>query len=394
MQQLKTVLVGLSGNLLSPVEGELRDFGAIVAASFLNVEAALATYRIPQTEKCLFVVELHGPDDIPLLSHLTDNFPGHPVLALSQAQDAATLLGAMRAGATQFVPLPMKAAELREALDRSSRQFGLRPSAGRFIAVTGVTEGCGATTIALNLASEANRLGAEQTLLIELGSRLGRLAVMLGVNPKYTTADLLDDINEIDMNGFRKAATPVREGLSVLPGAYQAISMSTPPVSAVLRLLAMARRTANLVVLDLAGSFDEVYFGVLSAVDDVVFVAEQKVPSVHSLMLLRDSLVSRGIHARPFHVINRYSEDMPGATLSEIRSLLPAAPLYPVRSDGRGVMESINLGKPLRDAAPNSPVLEDLGHLMEGIASGPIGAPRLPAHPNWLTRGLGMLFGR
>ncbi len=393
MQALKTVLINLSGNLLSAVEAELRDYGGTVDASFPDVDTALGHYRIPPAEKRLFVAELRGAEDVTRLSHLTDSFPDQPVLVMSQAQDAQTLLGAIRAGATQFVPLPMKPPELRDALDRTARQFGLRPSAGRLIAVTGVTEGCGATTIALNLASEAKRLGAEHTLLVELGGRIGRLAVILGVTPSYTNNDLLADVNAVDLDGLRKAIAPVCDGLSVLPGTYQTISTAAPSLSAVLRLLRMARKIADLVVLDLSGSFDEVFFGALKGADDVVFVAEQKVPSVHSLMLLRDALTSQGIHARPFYVINRYSEDLPGATLAEIGSLLPEAQLYPVRSDGRGVMEAINLGKPLRDAAPHSPVLEDLGRLMEGIAVGAIGVPPPRMHPNWLKRGFTKLFG-
>jgi len=391
MQQLKTVLVNLAGSFLPAVESELRDYGGIVDASFPDVSAALTHYHIPLGEKRLFVIELRDATDVARLSQLTDGFPGQPVLALSQLQDAQTLLIAMRAGATQFVPLPMKQGDLREALDRISRQFGLSPNAGRLIAVTGVTEGCGATTIALNLACEAKRIGVEQSLLMELGGRIGRLAVMLGITPQYTTVDLLGDMNAVDLDGLRKTVTGVQKGLTILPGAYQTIPTNTPPVSAILRLLTMARRIANLVVLDMTCTFDELYFGVLKVADDVVCVAEQKVPSVHSLMLVREAMTSRGIHARPFYVINRYSEGMPGATLEEIRSLLPGAQLYPVRSDGRGVMESINFGKPLRDVAPHSPVLEDLERLMRAIVGDHVESAT--AQTNWLRRGLGRLFG-
>lgn len=391
MQQLKAVLVHTTETILTVVQAELRDYGAAIDASFPDADAVVAHYRVPAAERRLFVIEVRGPDDVSALARLADAFPGNPVIAVGPGEDAATVLAAVRAGAAQVVPVPVKPVEFRDALDRVTRLFALRSNAGRVIAVSGVTEGCGATTIALNLAAEARRLGAEQALLLELGGRVGRLAVTLNVTPAYTTADLLGDMNAVDLAGLRKALTPVRDGLSVLPGPYKAIAPTAPPVAAVHRLLAMARRVANLVVVDLTCAFDEAYFEVLKTVDDVVLVAEQKVPAVHSLMVVRDALAAQGVHARPYYAINRYSADLPGATLSEIRALVPDAHLYPIRTDGRGVMEAINLGKPLRDVEPDSPVLHDLGRLLEGIAGGAIAPPAAP-HGSWLRRSVGKLF--
>jgi pilus assembly protein CpaE len=392
VQQVKAVLVRVTDNLPAAVQAELRDYGATVDASFPDVDSAVSHYHGPTTERRLFVTEVRGLEDIPGLGRLADAFPGNPIIVISPAGDAATLLAELRAGATQIVPAPMKPVEFRDALDRVTRQFDLRPSAGRVIAVSGVTEGCGGTTLALNIAAEARRLGAEQAVLIELGGRVGRLAVMLNITPRYTTADLLGDMNAVDMAGLRKAVTPVQDGLLVLPGPYQAIAPAAPSLAAVHRLLTMARRLANVVVLDMTCSFDETYFGTLKTVDDVVLVADQKVPSVHSLMLVRDALVSQGVHARQYYAINRYSADMPGATLSEIGTLMPDAKLYPIRTDGRGVMEAINLGKPLREVAPDSPVLHDLGRLLEGVAGGAISGPVAPHRDGWLRRSLGKLF--
>jgi hypothetical protein len=55
-------------------------------------------------------------------------------------------------------------------------------------------------------------------------------------------------------------------------------------------------------------------------------------------------------------------------------------------------MEAINLGKPRREVAPNSPVLEDLGRFMEGIAGGPIEASLSYTHWKCLKRSIGNLF--
>jgi hypothetical protein len=82
MQQLKAVLISLSGNTLSTVESELRDYGGVVDAQFPDILAALTSFRISPVEKRLFVLELHGSEDVARLARLTEGFPDQPVLAL------------------------------------------------------------------------------------------------------------------------------------------------------------------------------------------------------------------------------------------------------------------------------------------------------------------------
>ncbi|MBA4190718.1 MAG: hypothetical protein C0467_22260 [Planctomycetaceae bacterium] len=395
MQQLQVVLVNLSGDILSKVESDLREYGGVVDAAFIDVDATIANYHVPPDQKRLFILELREEDDLLKLSRLADGYPEHPILVLSSMLESKAILGAVRSGASQFVPLPIKSEEFRDALDRLARRYGFRPNAGRLIVVTGVTEGCGGTTVALNLAHEANRLGSERTVLLEIGGRIGRLAVMIDSTPKYSSSDLLADIDSVDLDGFRRALTPLRDGLMVLPGAYQSLAGASPPVGSVLRLISLARRAADVVVVDVSGSFDEVFFAIMKAADDIILVAEQKVPSVHSLMLVRDAIVGHGAHGRRHYVINRYSSEIPGASLAEITKLLAEQHIHvcPVRSDGNAVMESINTGKSIREVAPHSPALEDMDKMLKEIAGGWLGTHGPVHRAGGFWRRLSAFFG-
>ena len=73
-----------------------------------------------------------------------------------------------RAGAAQVVQLPLDRNDFHSALIMIAAQFG-RTSLDRHVfAVTGATGGCGATTIAVNLAAEiANQIG-QSTILAEM----------------------------------------------------------------------------------------------------------------------------------------------------------------------------------------------------------------------------------
>jgi pilus assembly protein CpaE len=298
-----------------------------------------------------------------------------------QADNAAFVHDAMRAGASQVVS-PTLAEDFRVALERVAHQFGLDHHKSRVVAVIGSTEGCGSTTIALNLAAEAATVAKVPTILMETGARLGRLAVLLNLKPHYTTQDLLS-APHLDLSAVRRAAAPVGDNLKVIVGPYQSLGPE-PSSDVTLRLVALLRRLADFVVLDLPYTFDEDVFAILAAADDVVVVAEPKIPSVHAAMLVKDALAGRKIAALQHFVVNRYVTDSGGASISQIKDLLGEQHLRLVRNHGAAMLEAANRGVPLRDVDPDSPAREDLVSLLGELLHEPTLAKRCHPDNDWL----------
>jgi hypothetical protein len=121
--------------------------------------------------------------------------------------------------------------------------------------------GCGATTLAVNLAAEAAARHDLPTVLLEASTRLGRLAVLLNIKPDHTTQDLF--ASPLDLGSVSQALTPLRERLHVLAGPYQNVAMVRPAVGDFLHLIDLLRRLADFVVIDMPYTFDEDYFAVL-----------------------------------------------------------------------------------------------------------------------------------
>lgn len=368
--QHRVVLVGLSPDRPA-VEAALRGRAGELADA-ADLDGALREAAARPGEPLLFLVAV-PPGGAAGLARLTAAAPGQPVIALlPPGADLAALLAAQRAGAAQVLPLPVHGDDLGQALDRVQAQFAPPPRAGLVIAVCGVSGGCGGTTLALNLACELGQgvlgPGRGGCVLVELTRQMGTLATYLDVQPKVTTPELLADASRLSSRGVRQALTSVTPGLDVLVGPYQDLAPGGLSSRHLHSFVNLCRRLAGAVVLDVPCAFDDWQFEAMALADHVVLVGVQSVSSVRTLKLVRDALLREEGVVRPVLVVNRYEPGVPGFAAPRLASLLGAERIWTVTNDYPSVMAANNHGKPLRLAAPHSPVLADVRALAQALA--------------------------
>jgi pilus assembly protein CpaE len=399
--QHRVVLVGVDGGVRPALGRALQQRGAEPAAVCADLAAARAEGLAHPGDVHLFVVQLAPGSDPARLGLLTSVLPGQPVLALlPPGADLAALINAQRAGAAQVVPLPLQDDDFLRAVDCIASQFAPAARASRVIAVCGVSGGCGATTLALNLAYEigqgppagspgpAARAAPGGCLLVELARQMGSLAAYLDIEPSVSTHELLTDASRLTTHGIRQALTPVAPGLDVLVGPYLEITPGSFSPRHVYQLVGLCRRLAATVVLDVPCAFDDLQFETLALADQVVLVGVQSVSSVRTLKMVRDTLErEEGVRGQRL-VINRYEPGLAGFSAGRLAGLLQAPQVFTVANDYPSVMAAVNHGKPLRLAAPHSRVLADIRAL--AVALGDAGLPLAPAEGgDRLARALG-----
>jgi Flp pilus assembly CpaE family ATPase len=423
----RVVLVGVQDGLLPALKSALQRRAARVAAICPDPTAASVEALAHPGETHLFIVSLAADADPARLGALTSVLPGQPVLViLAPGADLARVVAVQRAGAAQVVPLPWQPDDFLHALDCITTQFATPESASRIIAVCGVSGGCGATTIALNLAyelglpgpgdeSEAAAPGSQSRalevshttpsegsadsafapaasrkvshttraegfedsaftpaacdscLLVELARQMGTLAAYLNIEPAVSTHELLGDASRLTTHGVRQALTSVGPGLDVLVGPYLDLSPATFSTRQVFQLVELCRRLATTVVLDVPCTFDDLQFETLALADQVVLVAVQSISSIRTLKLVRDTLErEEGIRGTRL-VINRYEPTLTDFSAPRLAELLQAPQVRTVANDYPSVMAAVYRGKPLRLAAPHSRVLADIRALADSL---------------------------
>lgn len=368
MYPLNITLIGCQDSVQRSVLSMLINQQASIEAQYADVDAAISALRDAPGRQRLLI--MHVPDSLmlPKLRQLVSVMAGQPIMALVDAMnDPPVLLGAMRAGATQVVPLPIQADDFQAAMECIAQQCTQSDAQSQAICVSGVTGGCGATALAVNLAYEMASKHGRYVILSELSLQIGKLAAYLDINPDHTTFDLLNVGERLDQQLVQCALTQVSDRLNVLAGEYRAITPLQASAASVIRLVDFCRALSNVAVFDVPCTYDDMYFETLAVADQVVLVGEQKVPSIRTLKLVCEAL-SRLDGTRRLHIIiNRYDPRMPGFGADRLKALLEVPDLLTVCNDYASVMASINHGRPLRQEAPRSAALADMDRVVQAL---------------------------
>ncbi len=395
MYPLKIMTVNCGENLLTQLRHELTTYQASIEVEFRTVNQAIEKWSWADAEPHLVLFHFRGLSDVHELQCLKRAFDW-PVIALvdtGRDQLATLLILANRAGATQVVPVPIDSEDFRSALDTVGLQFGFAGSNAKIIAVSGVTGGCGATTVAINLANEIAFHYKRHTVLVELALQKGMLATYLNVEPKYTLPDLLTTGVKLDLSVVQQALINIAENFDIVSGAHFEITPVEASHLDVLRLLDHFRKLSEVVILDVPCTNDEAYVQTLSAASHVVLVAEQNLPSLRSLRLTLELLAKLDLKSDTRGemqlevVLNRYDNKTREFDLNKLKELMKVSEMTTVANDYASIKAALNRGVPLRSEVPRSRALADIVQLAQKVMGPTDGAPSAKkTKSSWFNR--------
>lgn len=388
MYPLPVILVGCGESIRANVRRNLGNLQAIVKGEFRDVTAVLQKYyQKDDGTPFLLLLYVRTPEDLQQLQRLSASLPGKPILALrDRDSDQAMFLGALRAGAAFAVPVPLDPEDFKTALTWIGRQFGYEPKVTPVLAVAGVNGGCGASTLALNLADAIGARHMKHVLLVDLSLRMGMIATYLHVEPPCSIHHLIAEADNLDIDLVRQSFARVNDHLDLLAGPQQAIHSQNVTPDDVFRVLQYARALADVVVLDLPCTYDDMYFETMARADEVLLVWEQKVPSVRALQMVRDALHRKHVPTeRQTLIVNRYDPRVKGFSVPELEELLHVKGVRTVANDYAAISASHNDGRPLREQAPSSSALADINTLAAAVLRLPKGS-RPAANETVFTR--------
>jgi pilus assembly protein CpaE len=181
------------------------------------------------------------------------------VIVYSEKADQDLLLKSMRAGAREFLTLPLDTGSMAEALGRaSSLRLAIRPEKrvdGRLLVFLSAKGGSGVTTLACNSAVCLAQESGLKTLLIDLNLPLGDAAINLGIKARHSVVDALENYKRLDSSFLSSLLDPHDSGLSVL-AAPSELAPTHASDDAIDKLLEVARQDFDFVVVDAGSRLD------------------------------------------------------------------------------------------------------------------------------------------
>jgi pilus assembly protein CpaE len=290
----------------------------------------------------------------------------------------------MRAGVNECVAEPLTAAELDSAITRLLAHRA--PSAaGQVFAFIGAKGGVGTTTAAVNVATELSQTAHGRTLLVDLHLAHGDASVFLGVEPRFSVVDALDNIHRFDEAFFKGLVVQTPAGPHLLASSDRAL-VQTSSVQRVRSLIEFATQLYRYVILDVPRS-DAAALDALDKAARIVVVANQELATVRNASRIAASFRQRYGNDRVTVIVNRV-DNHAEIGRDDVEKVVGTKVLHSVPSDYRMALRALNKGRPL--ALDNHSKLaasfRDLANDLAGLA---------PSSPASDSGGLfGLLKGR
>src|SRR6266536_932180 len=307
---------------------------------------------------------------IKLIQRLTAEVPKTAIISAANNAAPDLLLQSLRAGAREFLKLPISAEELKTVLDRvadfCAGQVETRKKKGRMVAVFSSKGGCGTSFIATNLAASTNA----QTVLVDLNLQAGDLPLFLGVNPKYSLDNMAESRSRLDAALIKSFVTPYSSNLSLLAAPKEADSADEIEPEHVFEVLQRLRESYEYVVLDPQHTFDSITLAALDQSDEIVLVLTLDIPAIRSTQRALEIFDRLGYPRKKIRIIvNRWSKQI-DLDLRQVEKFLGEPVVGFVPSDYQTAVGSINLGTPLVLSDASSKITQEIRRISETMAVG------------------------
>ena len=282
------------------------------------------------------------------------------IFAIATAAEPNLILQAMRAGANEFFPWNTQegsqaARDMEESFHGAVRRSAARREAasasGKPPCVThaflGAKGGAGTTTVAVNCGVELARLTKRPTVVVDLKTSLGEVALFLGVRPRFTILDAIENLHRLDKNFLTELVAKHKSGLDILAGSEQFDRPNAQDASGLEELLRVLARTYDYVVIDAGNTISASTAAALYAADTIFLVTNPDVPSIRNAQRLVDRVRQLGAGSERIKVLlNRVSDNHLIAP-KQIETALGYGIHHTFSSDYRTVSTALNSGVPL-----------------------------------------------
>src|SRR5688572_8713954 len=291
---------------------------------------------------------------------------------ISAAQDASPdlILRSLRAGAREFLRLPIIADELRTVLDRVSefttKSIEAPKKKGRMVAVFSSKGGCGTSFMATNLAAATN----SKTVLVDLNLQAGDLPLFLGLEAKYSIADMVEKRQRLDETLINSLVTQHSTNLWLLAAPREADSADEIEPQHIFEVLQKLREHFEYVVLDPQHTFDSITLAALDQSDEIILVLTLDIPAIRSTQRALEIFDRLGYPRKKVRiVVNRWSKQI-DLDLRQVEKFLGEPVVGFVPSDYQTAVSSINLGTPLIQSEPASKIAQEIRRIAQEISLG------------------------
>ncbi|MEP6782419.1 MAG: AAA family ATPase [Acidobacteriota bacterium] len=210
----------------------------------------------------------------------------------------------------------------------------------------GTKGGTGTTTLAVNCAADIRRITNRTTVVVDLKSGTGDVALFLGLRPRHSLLNALDHLAWIDPPMLSRYIVEHDCGLHVLAAGDDFERPSPREADAVEQTLRALNAIYDFVIVDVGSSLMTAKVA-LQVSDAILLVANPDVPCLRNLQRLIDGVKSAGVPGERLQIILNRASEFGVLSTAQIERVLGFNISFNVNSDYRTVASAVNSGVPV-----------------------------------------------
>lgn len=336
------------------------------------------------------VIVACSPDSeeaVALIAHAVGQRPERPVVVLQVGTTPSNgfMHEVFAAGADDIVSSTETPERVRHTLQKAvARKRGATLAKGRaparLICVLGPKGGTGKTVTTCNVGVALAESGSA-TIIVDLDLRFGDVGLGLRLSPDRTIYDLARSAGGLDAEKLEGFLLSHSSGARVLLAPTRPDHAGAISTSFVAEVLAIARATSDVVVVDTPAGFPPEVITAIDSSTDVLMIGMLDAFSLKDTKLGLETLDLMGYDRDSIRIILNRADSHVGIGQQDVKAILGRVPDVLVPSD-RDVPRSVTEGIPIVSSLPRSEAAKAFRHLSTHYVAEPAGAPVPPVGPS------------
>lgn len=270
-----------------------------------------------------WIADVRPSDDLPL------------IIAVHPAAEPAEMISALRAGASEFLYLPVRPA-IYEAMERVGSLLEARRSAniesGRIAGILSAKGGCGATSVACHLSAALQHLSDHpavrpagpgpaptrhmRVLVVDLDCQTPGGSGVFRASPRAHAGDAFDAVRRLSSNSWRDLVSSVLPGIDLLASPADVLGpvsgeVALPEQWRVESLFRFLTRQYDWILVDLGRHLNPTNWALLQNVEELLIVTAPDVLALYQTRTVLQTLSSRGFEKNRIHIVLNRNQSTP-----------------------------------------------------------------------------------
>ena len=373
MDKISTVIISDEFSTKEVLKLFVGEFDNLETIDDFNNYSDIFNILASSKGKSLLIVDLstNKIKNLDFILQVTKECKNCKVLALSDNPSVELIIEVMRAGAKEFVPVPIIKNEFFEAIKKLVTEMNepVKKNKCKIISVFSNKGGIGKTSLATNLALELAKITKENIALIDLNFQMGDITTFLDLKPSFNISYMLENLDKINetflLSTLERYKSTSLYVLADPPYFKQADNIQPRQIT---RLFDTLKETFSYIIVDAEASFDGKNIAALDNSDLIMLVTVANLPALRNTQRCLELFEKLGYDKEKIKIIvNRYMENDEIKEV-DIEKVLSKDIYWKIPNNYFAIMSAINKGIPVSDVNDTTNVSQSYKKLAQQIS--------------------------